>query len=127
LHAAREIHEKAADRDYRHRLQGSYSDSGSGYEGNTVEWVAERPGLIGGGLEDLANYVAVLMNIAYAYNGNSYFYPASSPSGTTTYNITMTCPPWNPSSACTATTDLSWVALYGTYTLGFYDEGPAYQ
>ena len=119
---------------YNYQTQQSFSvafyqpagSSGSAYEGNTVEWVAEQPGLVGGGLEDLANYVAALMNIAYAYNG-SYFYPASSPSGTTTYNITMTCPPWNPSSACTATTDLSWVALYGTFTLGFYDEGPAYQ
>jgi hypothetical protein len=97
--------------------------SGTTYLGNTAEWVEERPG-VNGGLADLTNYVADQFNLDYAYNG-SYYEPGSSPSGTTTYNITMTCPPWNPSSACPTTTDISVVDLYGTYTLWLYNEGPA--
>jgi hypothetical protein len=65
------------------------------------------------------------MNFAEAYNGTHVYQPGSSPSGTTIYNITMTCPPWNPSSACSSTTGLSSADLYGTFTLFFYDEGPA--
>lgn len=99
--------------------------SGSGYLGNTAEWVVERPGLVGGGLENLANYLAVPMNFAYAYNG-SYYYPSSAPSGTTIYDITMTCPPWNPTSACTFS-GLSYALLSGSYTLWFDDEGAAEQ
>jgi hypothetical protein len=99
--------------------------SGSGYLGNTAEWVVERPGLVGSGLENLANYLMVPMSFSYAYNG-SYFYPSSSPSGTTTYDITMTCPPWNPTSACTFS-GLSYALLSGTYTLWFDDEGAAEQ
>jgi len=99
---------------------------GSAYVGNSAEWVVERPGLVGLGLENLANYLTVPMNFAYAYNGSSYYYPSSSPSGTTIYNITMTCPPWNPSSACSFT-GLSYALLSGTYTLWFADEGAAEQ
>jgi hypothetical protein len=100
--------------------------SGSGYQGNTAEWVVERPGLVGGSLENLANYLSVPMNFAYAYNGSSYYYPASAPSGTTIYDITMTCPPWNPTSACTYD-GLSYALPSGTYTLWFDDEGAAEQ
>jgi hypothetical protein len=93
------------------------------YEGNSAEWIVERPEL-NGALVDLANYLGAPMNFDYAYNG-SYFYPSSSPSGTI-YDITMTCPAWDPSSACKKTTDLSTVDLYGKYALWFYVEGPAY-
>jgi hypothetical protein len=49
--------------------------NGSAYLGNTVEWVVERPGLVGGGIENLANYVSLPMNFTYAYDGAGYFYP----------------------------------------------------
>jgi hypothetical protein len=98
--------------------------SGSSYVGNSIEWIVERP-TINGSLSDLANYIAVPMNLAFGFNGAYFFYPGSSPSGTTIHDITMTCPPWNPSTACTATTNLSAATLYGGQTLWFYDEGPA--
>jgi hypothetical protein len=98
--------------------------AGSGYKGATVEWVVERPSL-GNVPVNLANYESVVMNEARAQGVNGTYYPSSSPAGTTIWNITMTCPSWNPSSACTSTTDLSYVNLYGTWTLWFYPEGPA--
>jgi hypothetical protein len=101
--------------------------SGSAYLGNTVEWVVERPGLVGGGIEDLANYVSVPMNFTYAYDGASYFYPEDFPSGATSYAITMTCPTWNPSSLCPSTQELSYPEMFGMSSLWFYDVAPAYQ
>jgi hypothetical protein len=98
--------------------------SGSAYVGNSIEWIVERP-TIGSTLADLANYISIPMNLAFGFNGTYFFYPGSSPSGTTIHDITMTCPPWNPSTACTATTGLSYANLYGGQTLWFYDEGPA--
>jgi hypothetical protein len=100
--------------------------SGTVFVGNSAEWVEERPGLGKGQLADLTNYVADQFNIDYAYNRISYFYPGSSPTGTTTYAIKMSCPPWTPSSSCSSTTKLSTPALYGQYTLWFYDSGPAF-
>jgi len=105
--------------------------TGSGYVGNDAEWIVERPGQTVGNtttLDDLADYVAVAMNTAHASNYNGlFFYPSSVPSGSTIYNVTMTCPTWTPSSSCPSTTGLSYADLYGTWTLWFYDEGPAYQ
>jgi hypothetical protein len=104
--------------------QPSTSDSGAEYQGNGVEWIVERPN---GGTPNLTNYVAEGFNGALAYNGISYFDPASSPSGSTTYKITMTCPAWVPSSSCTSTTAISEVDLYGTYTMWLNTAGPASQ
>ena len=98
--------------------------SGTIFQGNSAEWVEERPG-ISSGLADLTNYVADPFNITYAYNQTSFFYPGSSPAGTTIYAIRMTCPPWTPSSACSSTTTISTPHLYGLDTLWFYDSGPA--
>ncbi len=89
--------------------------SGTSFAGNSAEWVVEAP-TVGGGLAAITNYVSAPFNFNYAYNGSSYFYPGSSPSGTTTYSITM-----KPGSS-----PLSYANLYGLYTLWFYDEGPAY-
>lgn len=100
------------------------SSPSAAYVGNSVEWVVERPN---GGAPNLTNYVADQFNWTFAYDGASYFYPGSSPAGTTTYNISMTCPPWNPSSACTSTTDISTVDLFGIDTLWFYNWYPSYQ
>ncbi len=104
--------------------QPSTSYAPAVYQANTVEWVVERPN---GGAPNLTNYVGDGFNVAYAYDGSAYFYPGSSPSGSTTYNISMTCPGWIPSSACASTTDISVVDLYGIDTLWFYTRGPAYQ
>ena len=102
--------------------------AGTTFVGNSAEWVMERPGLGGNVLANLTNYngLADSYNVNYAYNGTNYFYPGSVPAGSTDYAITMTCPPWSPSSSCTSTTTLSTPALYGPYTLWFYDGGPAY-
>jgi hypothetical protein len=89
--------------------------SGTVYAGNSAEWVVEAP-TVGGGLAAITNYVSAPFNFDYAYNGSTYFYPGSSPAGTTVYSITM-----QPGSS-----PLSYANLYGTYTLWFYDEGPAY-
>jgi len=100
------------------------------YDGNSVEWIAERPGLItssGTTLENLANYVGQPSDVDYAFDGTNYYYPSSAPSGDPIYDITMTCPPWNPSSSCSATTDLSWPYIPGGWAMWTFDEGPAYQ
>lgn len=104
--------------------QPSTSYSPAVYQGNTVEWVVERPD---GGAYNLTNYVADQFNWAFAEGGPGLFSPGSSPSGSTTYNVSMTCPGWSPSSSCTSTTDISAADLFGTETLWFYAEGPAYQ
>jgi hypothetical protein len=94
------------------------------YQANSVEWVVERPN---GGAPNLTNYVGDAFNFAIAYDGSAYFYPGSSPAGSNTYNISMTCPAWIPSTSCPTTRDISVAELFGLYTLWFYDEGPAYQ
>jgi Peptidase A4 family len=99
------------------------------YQGTSVEWIAERPGLVtssGTTLTNLANYVALGSDVDYAYDGTHYYYPSSAPSGDTIYDITMTCPPWNPSSACTSTTGISWPYIPGGWAMWTFDEGPAY-
>jgi hypothetical protein len=56
--------------------------AGTTYQGNSVEWVEERPGINGGHLANLTNYVADQFNIAYAYAGGQYYEPVYGP-GTT--------------------------------------------
>lgn len=99
--------------------------SGTTFVGNSAEWLVEGPE-ISTGPADLTNYVADQFNIDYAYNRSSFFFPGSSPAGTTTYAISMTCPPWTPSSSCSSRTTISTPYLYGLYTLGFYDSAPAF-
>ncbi len=101
--------------------------AGTTFAGNSVEWVVERPS-VSSSLANLTNYVADQFNLdeAYVPAGSKYYYPGSSPSGTTIYQITMTCPPWSPSSSCSATTTISAPTLYGTYTLWFYNSSPSY-
>ncbi|HXM41276.1 MAG TPA: G1 family glutamic endopeptidase [Bryobacteraceae bacterium] len=69
-------------------------DPGSGYAGNSAEVVVERP-LTYSGLANLANYTPFYMQgcavDSYACGGNPAW---------TNYNVTMTCPPWNPSNWC---------------------------
>jgi Peptidase A4 family len=98
--------------------------SGTSLVGDSVEWIMERT-TVNGGLPNLTNYVGDSYNFAWAYQGSKYYYPSSSP-GETIYSITMTCPPWTPSSACASTKSISVVHLYGQYTLWFYPEGPAF-
>ncbi|HJU11699.1 MAG TPA: G1 family glutamic endopeptidase [Candidatus Binataceae bacterium] len=95
------------------------------FQGDSAEWILERPGL-GSTLTNLTNYVGSPFNYDYAFNNINYFYPGSSPAGTTTYAITMTCPPWSPSSACPSTQAISTPYLYGLWTFWFYDSGPAF-
>jgi len=105
--------------------------SGTTYDGNSAEWVVERPGIGGPGFADLTNYVADQFNIDYATNVKSKFYPGKSSGGTKRYAITMVCDgttagSWTPGSACLSTTAISIPDLYGVSTPWFYDAGPAY-
>jgi hypothetical protein len=101
------------------------------YEGTSAEWIAERPALISSSgtvtLENLANYVGQGSDVDYAFDGTNYYYPGSAPSGDTIYDITMTCPSWNPSSSCSSTTGISWPYIPGGWSMWTFDEGPAYQ
>jgi len=99
-------------------------NSGSSYVGDSVEWVVERPEVGGIGLPDLANYNSFQMECA-ATNWVNNYQPSSSPAGTLNYQITMQCPPWNPSSACRGTQNLSSAQLSGANYLSFSDSGPA--
>jgi hypothetical protein len=97
--------------------------SGTTYLGNSAEWIVERP-TVSGALSDLANVNETFLD-GYAYNGTTFYYPGSA--GTlNTYDVTMVCPPWNPSSSCTTTTTLMFVDLFAISTLYFGDSGPAY-
>ena len=98
--------------------------AGSGFKASSVEWIVERPEF-NNALVNLLNYGSVVVNEAQAHGTTGYFYPSSSPAGSTLYNVTMTCGPWKPSTACPTTSNLSYANLYGTWTLWFYDEGPA--
>jgi len=102
-----------------------YAPAGTSFLGDSAEWVVERPAFVGGGLANLTNYTADQFNISYAYNFNSLFLPAASPSGTTTYAFSMVCPPWTPSSSCPSTTVISAPSLYPLWALWFYDSPPA--
>ncbi len=106
---------------------GFSQPSGSAtYDGNSVEWIAERPE-VGNSLANLANYLGQGSFDDYASDGTNTYYPSSAPSGDTIYDLTMTCPPWNPSSSCTSTTDLSAPYVPGGYSMWTVDEGPAVQ
>jgi hypothetical protein len=96
------------------------------YDGNSVEWIAERP-TVGGSLADLADYLGQGSVSDYAYDGTNYYYPDSAPAADTIYDLTMTCPTWNPSSACTSTTNISYPIVPGNATLWTIAEGPAVQ
>jgi hypothetical protein len=97
---------------------------GIAFQGDSAEWIVERPG-INSGLANLTNYVADQFNADYAYNTISDFLPGASPANTTTYAITMACPPWTPDSACPSPTVISTPSLSGAWTLWFYASGPA--
>lgn len=105
--------------------------SGTTYEGNSAEWIVERPS-ISGSPTDLANYGAMTIVAPSARIGTTTYYsPSSAPSGATSYNVSMTCPPWNPSSSCTTTTTISTSTTFvlpGSIedTLYFYDLSPAF-
>jgi len=106
------------------------------YAGDSVEWIVERPE-VGGSLANLTNYLGAAWDLTYAYNGTIYV-PGGSVKGSTVYNITMTCPPWNnanPSFKCKGTEGLSWTQinpLLGNPSseqtaIWNFVEGPAYQ
>jgi len=98
--------------------------AGWGFTGDSAEWVVERPS-VNGALANLTNYAADQFNVDYAYNVSSVFVPGASPTGTTTYAISMACPPWTPSSSCPSTAAISTPSLYPPWALWFYDSPPA--
>jgi hypothetical protein len=98
--------------------------AGWGFAGDSAEWIEERP-TVNGALANLTNYAADQFNVDYAFNTVNYYLPGASPSGTTTYAISMACPPWNPGSSCPSTTIISTPYLYGPWALWFYDSPPA--
>jgi hypothetical protein len=98
--------------------------TGTAFAGDSAEWILERPFIGGLGLADLTNYAADQFNAGYAFNSN-VFLPSASPAGTTTYAISMVCPPWMPDASCPGTMVLSAPALYPPWALWFYDSPPA--
>jgi hypothetical protein len=107
-------------------VSGSFNPpAGTTYQGNTIEWVVERPS-VSGGFANLSNYVSDAWNFAYGYAGGNYYEPSYALPGGTVYNISMVCPPWNPSGNCPSTTTLSSVNLYSYYTMWFYNGGPSF-
>jgi hypothetical protein len=100
--------------------------SGTTYVGNSAEWIVERP-TVNGSLPDLANYFFDLFNNnPQAYNGHSYSPGGPIPPGGAIYAVDMICPPWNPTSSCSTTTDISTVSLFTEGMLYFEASGPAY-
>jgi hypothetical protein len=99
---------------------------GTTLQGNSVEWIVERPEV--GGIEEpvpsatfatLTNYVAAPFTDSVAFNTKGsakYYYPGSNPTGTQDV-LTMI----NNSG-----TPISFADLQGYWDLWFYDEGPAY-
>ena len=81
--------------DYTSNVTATYAltaPSGTTLQGNSVEWIVERPS-VGGGLATLTNYVDVPQSygIAWDYNASSktYYFPNLSPTVGTLYYITM--------------------------------------
>jgi hypothetical protein len=91
---------------------------GTKLEGNSIEWIVERPG-INTGLATLTNYVATAFTLSAADNYKAKkptnYYPGSAPTGTI-YSITMLD---NHNKA------ISYPVLQGLYDLWFFDEGSA--
>jgi hypothetical protein len=80
--------------DYSSNVTAEYvltAPSGTTLQGNSVEWVVERPSV--GGLTTLTNYIDVpnTYGIAWDYTNSptTYYYPNLSPSVGTLYYITM--------------------------------------
>lgn len=91
--------------------------SGTQLQGNSVEWVVERPS-VGGSLATLTNYIGDPFTFAEAFNTvghKRYYFPGRNRTGTE-YSITMVDSSNNP---------LSVVELQGLWDLWFYDVGAA--
>jgi hypothetical protein len=102
--------------------------NGTNFEGNSAEWIMERPTLAGGALADLTNYVGAgyFDNYVLRANGQTC-YPGACFNGVnaTSFALTMVCPSWTPAAKCAALTDLSIPELYGEETLWFSNGGPS--
>jgi len=97
--------------------------SGSAYAVTSAEWIVERPET-GGTLDNLTDY-GTSFYMEGTYNG---YLPGSGPANSPDY-FTMQCNsyyPWNPSSACTSTTNLSYVSAYNSSSgqISFTPTGP---
>jgi len=93
------------------------------YVGATAEWVLERPS-VNGNPVNLTDYEYLSMEGTY----NS-FPPGSGPASGPYYFV-MTCPPWNPSSACpNYDTWLSYVSYFNPSSgqMVFTPTGPTVQ
>jgi hypothetical protein len=102
--------------------------AGTNFEGDSAEWIMERPTLAGGALADLTNYVGAgyFDNYVQRANGQTC-YPGGCFNGVnvTSYDLTMVCPAWTPAAKCPAVTNLSVPELYGEETLWFSNGGPS--
>jgi hypothetical protein len=79
--------------------------SGATYLGDSAEWIMERP-TVNGALADLPNYSLMYFSYAAANVGFEPYDPSNAPDGTI-LQVSMTCPPWVPSSGCEKTTTIS--------------------
>jgi hypothetical protein len=106
-----------------------YPKPGTTLSGNSIEWVVERI-TVNNVLSELVNYGSTALDSCQGdvpgFNG---FIPNVNYTGTDagTYQIDMTCPPWVPSSSCTATTVISTSSIPNpSYTdISFSTAGPA--
>jgi hypothetical protein len=83
--------------------------------GQSVEWIDERPE-VGGSLATLSNYVANPWYDATAKDQKGKNYATGTPGSSTSYNITMLDNGGSP---------ISYVQLFGTNVLWFFDENSA--
>jgi hypothetical protein len=77
----------------------------------------------------LTNYVADQYNTLIATDTINLYNPSTSPNGTTTFAITMVCPPWIPDASCPSTLGfplpLSTPTLYNPFAVWFNAGYPA--
>jgi peptidase A4-like protein len=92
--------------------------SGTTYEGNSAEWIMERP-TVDGALADLPNYATMYFSAFAEVGTGNYYEPGYVPTGTI-LQVSMTCPPWNPSSACNTKYPLISIAYAAIGTDTFY-------
>jgi hypothetical protein len=83
--------------------------------GDSAEWIVERPE-VGNTLSSLANYIADAWSGAKATDSNQAIYHPGSPNNAQDYMITMLDNNDEP---------ISFVDLFGTHSLWFFDEGSA--
>ncbi|MGC2221105.1 MAG: G1 family glutamic endopeptidase [Methylocella sp.] len=116
--------------DYSSQESNEYqltAPGGTTLQGNSVEWIVERPG-VGGGLAHLTNYIDASWpyNIAWNYEAAkpTYYYPGADPAPYTLELITMLGGPSGSGSAISYGSPQNFDFLYFEDTGGAHGTGP---